>query len=82
MTVAELQRTVANYPEASGDELTDKIYEVIKAELARGADRVQVHADLYEYYMLMGEIGMRDARRAAGEVLAYLDGYCSPSAAL
>jgi hypothetical protein len=82
MTTAELERTVAEHVVASAEELADLMYEDVKAALQRGDDREQVYTTLRQYYESAKERGLRRERRAAGIVLSYLDGYCSPIAAL
>jgi hypothetical protein len=82
MTTADLERTVEEHVVASAEELADDIYDDVKAALESGDDREQVYSTLREYYESAKERGLRRERRAAGIVLSYMDGYCSPVAAL
>lgn len=82
MTTAELERRVAEHVVTSAEELADFLYEDVKAALERGDDRQQVYTTLRQYYESAREHGLRRESRAAGIVLSYLDGYCSPISAL
>lgn len=82
MTTADLERTVQDHTDASPDQLADDIYMNVQAELAGGADRSEIYATLHRFYEDAKSRGDRKTRRAVGEVLAAMDGWCAPSATL
>lgn len=79
MTIAELKTRIDEHVIASADDLADEMYEDVKAALTSGEERERVRTLLREYCESAPD---RILRRAAGVVLSYLDGYCSPLSAL
>jgi hypothetical protein len=82
MTAAEVQETMRQHADESEEELTDDLYVAVKDALQRGERRDAVKIALETAYATFRMEGRRKERRAVGFVLAYLEGDCSPVAAL
>jgi hypothetical protein len=82
MTVADIEKTITQHAGESEQDLTDDLYIAVRKALEDGVPRDAVQADLHAAYASFKRSGQRKHRRVVGFVLAYLDGSCSPTAAL
>jgi hypothetical protein len=82
VTTAELTRKVARRPNATVDDLVDALYIIARDAIRRGESRDSVYDALKGFQKNASEQGQKVRRKAASEVLACFDGYCSAGAAL